>query len=194
MCDFCSKGTGNGTFDDRLAAVADTINRHEADLVSLQEIRTGGQVELLQAHLFEKYTAVFAEIFGLSYADPTLLVRSSRFTVIEKDGLWLGPEAPGFGFGWKTSFPRRLEYVKLRENATGAELIFAGAHFDNNPRNREPSAELLMRKFEKSIVPVIFAGDTNLRPDRGGYSTLSTAFRDTFIGSPLCIESADGFD
>lgn len=180
MCDFCSKGNENGTFAERLIAVADTINRHNPDLISLQELRTGEQVELLRASLFEKYTPLYAEDYGISYADPTLLVRSARFKVLEKDGLWLGPEAPNFGFGWKTSFPRRIEYARLFDGTTESELIFVGAHFDNNPRNREPSAELLVKRFGESSITVIFAGDTNLRPDRGGYETLTKGFRDTF--------------
>jgi endonuclease/exonuclease/phosphatase family metal-dependent hydrolase len=180
MCDFCAKGHENGTFSDRLASVADTINRHDPDLVSLQEIRTHAQVEELLSHLREKYTPAFAEGFLLSYADPTLLVRASRFTIEEKDGFWLGPHTPGFGLGWKTSFPRRIEYARLRDARTSSELYFAGTHFDNNPRNRDPSAELLVKKFGESPIPVIFAGDTNLRPDRPGYATLTSSFRDTF--------------
>lgn len=181
MCDFCSKNGDSGSFADRLIAVADTINRHDPDLISLQELRTGEQVELLQASLFEKYSPLFAEDFGFSYADPTLLVRTARFKVLEKDGIWLGPDAPSFGFGWKTSFPRRIEFARLFDRTTESEFIFAGAHFDNNPRNREPSASILVKRFEKSLLPVIFAGDTNLRPDRVGYATLTAGFRDTFV-------------
>ncbi len=181
MCDFCAKGEAGGKFADRLVAVADTINRHDPDLVSLQELRTHGHVERLLALLHEKYTANFAEGFLLSYADPTLLVRTSRFTVVQKDGFWLGPHSPDFGLGWKkTSFPRRIEFVELTDDRSGKSLIFAGSHFDNNPRNRDPSAELLVKRFGGSAIPVIFAGDTNLRPDRPGYATLTAGFRDTF--------------
>jgi endonuclease/exonuclease/phosphatase family metal-dependent hydrolase len=180
MCDFCSKGH-DGTFAQRIAAVADTINRNEPDLISLQELRTGGQVDFLLEHLFVKYTPVFAGEFGLSYADPTLLVRKDRFEVVTKDGMWLGPTSPDFGFGWKTRFPRRIEFAVLREVASKEEMIFAGTHFDNNPANREPSADLLIEKFASSKIPVIFGGDTNLRPDRPGYARLAKEFRDTYV-------------
>ena len=180
MCDFCSKGRDNGTFVERLKAVADTINRHDPDLISLQELRTGGQVERLLTLLHDQYTPLFAEGYALSYADPTLLVRTRRFDVVAKEGLWLGPRTPDFGLGWKTSFPRRIEYVTLKDKDAGGEIIFAGTHFDNNPRNREPSAELLIRKFAESETPFIFAGDTNLRPDRAGYAALAKGFRDSY--------------
>ncbi len=178
MCEFCAKGR-DSSFSQRLTAVADTINRHNPDLISLQEIRTRGQVNELLSQVHEKYIPILAEDFLLSYADPTLLVREGRFTVANKDGFWLGPRSPSFGFGWKTSFPRRIEYVIL-DDTKGGSFIFAGSHFDNNPRNREPSAELMVEHFAKSRIPVIFAGDTNLRPDRPGYAAMTIHFRDTF--------------
>lgn len=181
MCDFCSKDKERGSFEDRMVAVADTINRHDPDLVSLQEFRTRGQVMGLLARVREKYTPVFASSFLLNYPDPVLLVRESRFTVLSKDGFWLGPRSPNFDLGWKTSFPRRVEFAELQDSKSGGQLLFAGTHFDNNPRNREPSAVLVVRKFASTLLPLIFAGDTNLRPDREGYSLLAGAFRDTFL-------------
>jgi hypothetical protein len=182
MCDFCTKVGEHGSFEARLLAVADTINRHDPDLISLQEIRTGGQVEELQAHLREKYVAVFASGFLINYPDPALLIRKSRFDVVSKNGFWLGPSSPGFTLGWKLSFPRRVEYVELKDRQTSVSFIFAGTHFDNNPRNREPSAEVVIQRFSDFALPFIFAGDTNLRPDRGGYVALANAFHDTFRG------------
>ncbi|MBS1961966.1 MAG: endonuclease/exonuclease/phosphatase family protein [Bdellovibrionales bacterium] len=192
MCDFCDKGGTKGTFDERLALVADTINRHDPDLISLQELRTRGQVESLLARLKEKYTPIFAGGFLASYPDPTLFVRASRFTVETKDGFWLGPSSPWFGFGWKTSFPRRVEYAELLDGKSGGHFVFAGTHFDNNPRNRDPSAELVVKKFAASGTPVIFAGDTNLRPDRPGYAALSSAFRDAFVEAKTYSYVANG--
>lgn len=180
MCDFCAKGSDNGSFSDRLSAVADTLNRHDPDLVSLQELRTKGQVETLLSQVREKYIAVYAENFFLSYPDPVLLVKEKRFRVLVKDGFWLGPRSPSFDLGWKTSFPRRVEFAEIEDRESAERLIFAGTHFDNNPHNREPSADLVLKKFAVFPLPLIFAGDTNLRPDREGYARLTSVFRDTF--------------
>jgi endonuclease/exonuclease/phosphatase family metal-dependent hydrolase len=178
MCEFCAKDH-DSTLSQRLTAVADTINRHNPDLISLQEIRTRGQVNELLSQVKVKYVPLLAESFLVSFGDPTLLVREGRFSVANKDGFWLGPHSPSFSLGWKTSFPRRIEYAVI-DDASGGSFIFAGSHFDNNPRNREPSADLLLEHFAKSKIPVLFAGDTNLRPDRPGYARLTTHFRDTF--------------
>ena len=37
MCVFCGDKEEYGTFEQRMAAVADTINRHDPDILSLQD-------------------------------------------------------------------------------------------------------------------------------------------------------------
>ena len=116
----------------------------------------------------------------VGYADPTLLVRKSRFRVGKTGGFWLGPNAPDFNFGWSIAYPRRVESVELEDRTTGIKFTFAGTHFDNNRKNKTPSAKLVVEEFIGGDYPVIFAGDSNLAPGTEGYATLAGGFRDTF--------------
>lgn len=179
MCSFCGHNDEIGHFKKRLPQIADTIDRHDPDLISVQELFTRGQMRKLRRRLKTEYETVFAHAI-IGYADPTLFIRKSRFRVLDHGGFWLGPNAPNFSFGWAIAYPRRVEWAELEDRATGRRFRFVGTHFDNNRKNKTPSAELLVRSVLPSDLPVIFAGDTNLRPSMTGYATLAGAFRDTF--------------
>ncbi|MBS1961922.1 MAG: endonuclease/exonuclease/phosphatase family protein [Bdellovibrionales bacterium] len=182
MCSFCGHNGEIGRFKKRLPQIADTIDRHDPDLISVQELFTRSQMRRLRRRLKTEYETVFAHAI-VGYADPTLFVRKSRFRVLDRGGFWLGPNAPRFGFGWAIAYPRRVEWADLEDLTSGRRFRFVGTHFDNNPKNKEPSAELLVRTVlpgGATGLPVVFAGDTNLRPSMEGYATLARAFRDTF--------------
>lgn len=180
MCDICKGRRAYGKFRKRLDQIADTINRHDPDLISLQEIRTRNQIGRVMKRLEEKYTAVFARGFPLSYADPVLLIRKSRFKLRSQKGGWLGPNFPHFSFGWGLKTPRRIHSATIEDRETGEKLIFVGSHFDNSFKNKERSAKLLADWLSHSKIPVVFAADTNIKPDSVGYQTLVDSFRDTF--------------
>lgn len=192
MCDFCGKAEEHGSFKKRLDAIADTIKRSDPDLISLQEIRTGGQAKEILARIPVKYVAIFPQNFFFSYPESLLLIRESRFEVGTTGGYWLGPRSPGLTFGWTWGIPRRVQFAEVKDRLNGADFIFVGAHFDNKTANREASARFLLEKFGKSDRPVIFAGDTNLRPDRAGYIALREKFRDTFTEVTVHPHIANG--
>ena len=180
MCSICRNTAEIGPLSERMAGIADTINRHDPDLVSLQEFFTGARAKELGRRLAGDYEMVYATSRFLDYADPTLLVRKSRFVVLRSGGFWLGPNAPGFSFGWKLAIPRRVEWAELEDRATGLRFTFAGTHFDARGKNRNPSAALVVKTFLPTDTPLIFAGDSNLRPGTPGFNTLVASFRDTF--------------
>ena len=180
MCVVCGHFDEIGPLSERMAGIADTINRHDPDLVSLQELLTGSQAKDLRRLLHGDYQMVYAEGPYFGFADPTLLVRTSRFVVHRTGGFWLGPSAPEFSFGWVLALPRRVEWAELEDRTNGLRFTFAGTHFDARRRNSNPSAELVVKTMLPAETPLIFAGDSNLRPGAPGFATLSAAFRDTF--------------
>ncbi len=194
MCDVCGDRESYGKFRDRLNSIADTIQRHDPDLISLQEIRTRGQVRRLERRIREKYHTVFAQGRFFSYPDAVLMLRRSRFEVLQRGGFWLGPKFPRFSWGWKTGIPRRMEWVVARDLRTGMEFRFIGGHFDNSTQNKEPSAELVTSEFSVDAIPTIFAADSNLRPETSGYRRLLRGFRDTFaeVAAPEFISTGGG--
>ena len=180
MCSICRHTDEIGPLSERMAGIADTINRHDPDLVSLQELFTEGQAKDLLRQLEGDYQMVYPDALFVGFADPTLLVRKSRFRVLRSGGFWLGPNAPGFSLGWKLALPRRVEWAELEDRTNGLHFTFAGAHFDARRKNSNPSAELVVKMLLPRDTPLIFAGDSNLPPGTPGYAALSASFRDTF--------------
>jgi endonuclease/exonuclease/phosphatase family metal-dependent hydrolase len=180
MCDFCGKTDDHGKFKDRIRGIADTINRHNPDLISLQELRNGSQVERILKLVNTKYHNLYTKRF-ISYADPTLLLRKSRFDIKDRGHFWLGPN-PRIPFGWKmTSFPRQIYWVHIFDKLRNQEFIFAGTHFDNNEANKSPSVKVSERFISTQTLPIIYAGDFNINPlDRGYTELLGSSLEDTF--------------
>ena len=194
MCDLCGKKKDHGSFKKRLDAIGDTINRHDPDLISLQEFRTKRQVATrLPRRVDEKYTQIFAKGPILSYADPVLMVRKDRFKVLGSKGFWLGPKSPNFSFGWKFGIPRRVQIAFLKDLKTSLEFILVGTHFDNASDNKFPSAQYLNQYLKQYQQPIIFAGDTNIRTSQVGYEyLLNDLFVDTFQGDLETVFYANG--
>lgn len=182
MCDFCGDKENYGPFDKRLDSMADTINRQNPDLVSLQEFSNIRQVRKVTKQLKNDYQLVFSDGKLANYTDPVLLIRKDRFTVLDQDGFWLGPN-PKSPKGWEMAIPRRMQWVKLLDKNTQKEFIFIGSHFDNNSANKTPSAKIVNEFVKAQTLPVLFAGDTNLKTEHDGYQfLLGNELIDTFPG------------
>lgn len=182
MCDLCKKKKEYGQWKERFENLVDTVKRHEPDLISFQEFRTRAQIEKMGRRLGNQYSIHYAKGFPLSYADPVLFVRKSRFIAKNAKGLWLGKRLPKFSFGWKFAIPRRMQWVTITDKTDGKEFLFIGTHFDNHGPNKLESSKFAAQFFEESAIPVIFAGDTNSNETSEGYAILkSRGMRDTFL-------------
>jgi endonuclease/exonuclease/phosphatase family metal-dependent hydrolase len=174
LCSFC-----NDRYDpwaDRLGYIADTIARHDPDLVGLQELFTAAEVQQL-LDLNPGYDALFYSDDTSDYADATIWWRSDRYELLDSGFYWLSP-APDLPFSVGFSqpqLPRLVAWAQLRELSTEAELFFATTHFDNNTPSQELSAPLLLERTEASAgtLPIIVVGDFNSRPDSTAYGILT---------------------
>lgn len=194
MCDLCGDKEDYGRFKERLESMSDTINRHDPDLISLQEFRTKQQVlKRLIGRLDSAYHTVFARETILSYMDPTLMIKKNRFEVLRTKSIWLGPLAPHFSFGWSIKIPRMAQLAFLKDKKTQKEFLFVGAHFDNSEENKFKSAQYLNQYLKQFSLPILFAGDTNIKTVHKGYSyLLDGLFKDTFMGEEQTIFYANG--
>jgi endonuclease/exonuclease/phosphatase family metal-dependent hydrolase len=173
LCSFC-----DDTYDpwaDRVGYISDTIARHDPDLVGLQELFTGEEVQQL-LDLNPEYDALFYADETSEYADATIWWRADRYELIDSGFYWLSP-APDipYSVGFSTpQLPRMVAWVQLRELASGAELLFVDTHFDNNTPSQEMSAPLLLERTQAQAgaLPIIVVGDFNSRPDSPAYSIL----------------------
>jgi endonuclease/exonuclease/phosphatase family metal-dependent hydrolase len=172
MCKSCDSHKHYGKFNDRLNYIADTIRRHNPDLISFQEFQFPNHVKKMEDRLGGEYNVYFRRHSLWPGTDEVLFVKKSRFETIEQGGMWLGPNAPYFSFGWKFRTPRRMQFARLKDRLTNKELLFVGSHFDSSTGNSFKSAEYANNFFKSYNIPVIFGGDTNLRDDFDGYHFL----------------------
>jgi endonuclease/exonuclease/phosphatase family metal-dependent hydrolase len=171
MCDVCGKD-GFSSFDERKVEIKNIIEEAQADLLSLQEIRTESQLkEFFQNK--PNYELIYWNNI-ISYADPALAINTNRFSVKDSGHFWFGPNTGEFTFGWKLALPRMAQWVKLMDLKTKQEFIFIGAHFDNRVENMIGSAQMVQDFISKQSLPIIFAADTNSTPDFEGYKILTS--------------------
>lgn len=178
-CDFCSKGKFD-KYRKRKHWILDTIKRNNPDIFALQEVRTIRQMKWFRDKL-KDYDLYYPKFKIFRFSDPGIFVRKGRFKFLRTDGFWLGPKGKRkFTLGWKLAIPRRVQWVHLIDLQDKRSFIFVSGHFDNRAKNKEPSAQMVVDEFEHSLTPVIFAGDTNLKPATNGFSTLMGSFEDSF--------------
>lgn len=193
LCSFCDKDYD--PWDDRVGYFGDIFARHDPDLIGLQELFTGEEVEQLLAASPQYEARYFRDdeqpLFK-EYADAAIFYRSARFEVVESGFYWLSdtPDEPLSG-GWADSnLPRLVAWAHLRQYADGRELYFASTHFDNNSPNQEKSAPLFVERTAQwaAEMPAIVVGDFNSRPDSKAFAILTADL--TLPGLPF----VDTFD
>lgn len=182
MCDLCGK-KGFDDFDSRKRSIKKIIEDENADLISLQEVRSGAQLE----YFFSKkpnYDLIYFKNFLFSYADPALAINKNKFSILDNGQFWLGPNDGKFSIGWKYALPRQVQWVKLKDKISNQQFIFIGTHFDNRVENMIGSAHMINQFIKKHRLPAIFAADTNSTVDFEAY---------TYLTSGLLINTYDQY-
>lgn len=181
MCDICGDKDHFDKFKARVDQIVDTVKRSNPDIISFQEFRTKRQLFKINKRLGNRYEVLYSDGLILNYADPALFIRKDRFEVRKHYSFWLGPRAGRFSFGWRFGIPRKLRYSELRDKVSGLDFAFVGSHFDNSTKNKNPSAVMVNQHLSQKVLPIIFAADTNLRPDMEGLVFFKeNLFEDTF--------------
>jgi endonuclease/exonuclease/phosphatase family metal-dependent hydrolase len=179
----CSYLCEKGNFDKfkyRKSWIVDTVKRANPDLIGFQEVFTSRQLNWFKKELKDYHLMYFRKYYIFRFADPALFVKKSRFSINKWGGFWLGPRGYRFSLGWKKRLPRRLQWARLLDNQTGKQFYFASSHFDNDKKNKTPSAKVFTDAFKDVNYPVIFAADTNLKPEMEGYKHITQTYYDSY--------------
>jgi len=157
---------------DRRAGIVDTINRHDPDLIGLQEPVQGQVDDLLES--FPEYGAVHHQA---GFTDATILYRTARFSKGKVNIYWLSPtpeEEYSLGFG--NIMPRMVIRVDLRDVAAGRSFYFINTHFDNTAPSQDKSAPLFLERTEPLAgkLPVVITGDFNSNLNSTAYDSLTS--------------------
>lgn len=184
LCSFCGGGEYD-SWEDRLAYFQDIFQRHDPDLMGLQELAFGSEVDTILG-LVDGYAALYYRdpetVF--TYPDATILYRVSRFDALESGFFWLSPTpdvASSIGFA-SQQVPRLVTWAKLRDKNSRRPFYFASTHVDNNSPSQEKSAPLILERTEPwaDQAPVILVGDFNSNPTTEAYGALTSGAASEF--------------
>lgn len=172
MCGLCDP-IEYGTWRERKVGFEDTLRRARPDLLAVQELMDGLELNTI-THALPDLQAYYFDP-GLPYLDSVVLFDRNRFELLHSGAFWLSAKPNDtIGWGWVPSVPRDVVWVELRDKKSGVEFYFAGTHMDNNRANKRPSAELIRRRLgAMRNIPVILAGDFNSRPGTDSFRMLS---------------------
>lgn len=151
-----------------------TVAGFDADLIGFQEVlavQHDAIVERLSGYGFSGV----ARDDGQRKGEWSLIAyRKARFTPVAKGDFWLSetPEVPG-SKSWDAALTRLCSWIRLRDQATGRELIFANTHFDHKGVvARQEAARVISERLSILArgVPAILTGDLNINEDNPAYA------------------------
>lgn len=171
-----SADDGEDGWNQRSGIFFKTVRDFGPDLVGFQEV-LADQYEALVERLPEYEFSGSARDDGKRQGEWSLIgYRKERFTPVGHGDFWLSEhtDVPG-SKSWDAALPRVCSWVRLRETATGRELVFANTHFDHiGVVARLEAAKIISR--ELSLIaggtPAVLTGDLNTTEDDPPYATL----------------------
>lgn len=170
-------GKGELPWSVRLPEIRERIAGFAPDLLGLQEMGADDDIQAIVP--LEQYTLVSYHLGDFQYGDSALLFRTSRFEQLDAGQVWLGntPELPmSLGFR-KLSMIRYVNWVLLREKASGFTFMYVNTHFDNAGANKDPSAVLFRERVASlaKSLPMIVTGDFNTTAHEQRYGIFTGA-------------------
>ncbi len=181
-------GKGELPWSVRLPEIRERIASFSPDLLGLQEMDADSDIAAIVP--LEQYTLVSYHLGNFQYGDSALLFKTERFEPLDAGQMWLGktPDLP-MSLGYRPlSMIRYVNWVLLREKASGFTFMFVNTHFDNAAANKEPSATLFRQRIASLTtkgLPVIVTGDFNTTANTERYRR----FTGTDLQPPL-LENA----
>ncbi|WP_433477690.1 endonuclease/exonuclease/phosphatase family protein [Spirillospora sp. CA-142024] len=170
----------------RLPLVERLLNRHDPDLLGVQEARWYQVRDLARALPDHGWIGLGSQ-GGTRDQFLAIFYRKSRFEVLDFDHFWLSDTPAVIGSAtWGNRYVRMVTWAKFRDRRTGTVMYQANTHLDNmSATSRVKSAGLILdrvRKFQAG-VPVVLTGDFNSAAGASPAYTILTgpgAFRDTW--------------
>lgn len=189
MCSICKNSDHpewEQDFVKRAPWLRDVLQRHDADLIGVQELQAIGMKEgdpdefsqiLPDGYETSYYRHQPGDLLELDYPDAAIAWRKTRFAGLENGAFWLSPtpeKAFSTGFAKGGQLPRLVYWVRLQDTLSDRELILVNTHFDNNTPSQEKSAPLLLERLVPlaAKAPLVVVGDFNTRPGHPAYEAL----------------------
>lgn len=168
---------GENAWPKRIDLLFDPITQFGPDLIGFQEVLAVQHDEIVKRLSGYAFSGV-ARDDGKRKGEWCLIgYRRDRFTVVKHGDFWLSeqPEIAG-SKSWDAALTRLCSWVRLRETATGREVVFANTHFDHKGVvARQEASRVISAQLSKIAagVPAILTGDLNINEDNPAYAVLT---------------------
>jgi len=167
---------GENAWPKRKEFLFETIEAFTPDLVGFQEVLED-QLEALNGRMKGYGWSGVARDDGKRKGEWSCVAyRKDRFTEVKKGDFWLSETPTVAGSkSWDAALTRICSWVRLREKATGRELVFANTHFDHKGVVARQEASRVLSKQLAEIaagVPAVLVGDLNITEDNPAYAVL----------------------
>lgn len=151
-----------------------TVLDFRGDLIGFQEVLEDQHDELVARLPGYGWSGVARDDGKRKGEWSCVAYRRDRFEEVKKGDFWLSetPDVPG-SKSWDAALTRICSWVRLREKATGRELVFANTHFDHRGVvARREAARVVSEQLAVIApgVPAILVGDLNITEDNPAYA------------------------
>jgi len=122
-----------------------------------------------------------------------ILYRTKRFSLEQKQTLWLSETPELVSKGWDAAFKRTITITKLKDQMSSKEFYYFNTHLDHiGEVARTESSRLIVNEISKfsTDYPIILSGDFNYRSSSAGYKIIANKMFDAKSISK--IESVGG--
>ena len=152
--------------EERLAKVAEMINKHAPDIMGLQEANTTTWRDFLLKEFGDKYDYVGTgrEAGGVGESTP-ILYRKDKFKLLESDTFWLS-DTPLECSKYPSSRQNRIfTYVLLARKSDGKKFLVVNTHLDTATAEAKLLQVASLKKQLHDLCldeyPLILTGDMN---------------------------------
>lgn len=159
-----------------------TIKRYDPDLIGFQEMdkeKLDTYLEWLGGYAWNKP--------ALETDQPTLAWKTDRFELADSGTFWLSSTPDEQTADWNVPYPLSVQWVRLRENEDGAQLLHLNTQFEDGSwgeLSRQQSSKLTIERttqMQQDGAPAILTGDFNCNPWSPAYRYFTEAgFVDTY--------------
>lgn len=173
---FDTPSDGVNAWPNRIAKVAEVIQKYTPDIIGVQEALHHQLQDLVRVLPHYSYVGVGRDDGKENGEYSAIFYKHARFGLLSNGTFWLSetPEVPG-SKSWDAALTRIASHARFFDRETGGEFLFINTHFDHIGKTaRAESARLIRARLGElsQSKPVILTGDFNCTPDETAYQNL----------------------
>jgi len=181
-CGFCEDSSSVNNWSNRKYLVAYLIKSHNPDLIGLQEAEMFQVKELIEMLDVYDWYGVSREDGKEGGESTAILYRKKRFSLEQKQTLWLSETPELVSKGWDAAYKRTITITKLKDLISSKEFYYFNTHLDHiGEAARTESSKMIVNELGKysTEYPVVLSGDFNYRDSSDGYKIITSKIFDT---------------